>query len=429
MTKSIGIGIVGYGTVGRGTAEALVANAAQISTRLGACARVAAVCRRSPLPPESLPRGARAVTDWKHIVQARDVDIVIETVGGSDVAHQVLRAALEAGKPVVTANKKLLAEHGDELFALAREKNLPIGIEASVAGAIPILRTICDAMSGDRLLAVRGILNGTANYVLSQMERESLSFEEALLEAQQAGYAEADPTMDVDGSDARDKLCILARLAFGGRLTPSQIPTRGIQQITPVDIQYAHLLNGVIRLVAAAKRNGAGLELSVQPWLVNQRSMLAYVEDANNAVLLTGERGGTQMLYGRGAGGGPTGIAVASDVLEIAREMAAGKLGFRAGAAFGMCGDLGACANPASARWYLRLTVRDRAGIVAQVSAAIARYRINIDSVVQAPEMNKERLSFVITTESVSESEVQMAVKEIDSMDFMIEPVLVLRME
>jgi homoserine dehydrogenase len=429
MTKSIGIGIVGYGTVGRGTAEALVANAAQIRTRVGACARVAAVCRRSPLAPENLPDGARAVSDWKQIVQADDVDIVVETVGGSDVAHQVLRTALEAGKPVVTANKKLLAEYGDELFALARAKNLPIGMEASVAGAVPIVRTICDAMSGDRVLAVRGILNGTANYILTQMDREAVSFEEALSQAQQARYAEADPTLDVDGSDARDKLCILARLAFGGRLVPSQIPTRGIQQISLVDIQYAHRLGGVIRLVAAAERNGQGLELSVQPWVVNHRSMLAYVEDANNAVLLTGERGGTQMLYGRGAGGGPTGIAVASDVLEIACEIAAGKLGFKTGAAFGACGDLGAFAHPASAKWYLRLTVRDRPGIVAQVSAAIARHRINIDSVVQTPDMNKDRLSFVITTERVCESEVQMAVKEIDSMDFMLEPVLLLRME
>ncbi|MGH7463338.1 MAG: ACT domain-containing protein, partial [Longimicrobiales bacterium] len=213
------------------------------------------------------------------------------------------------------------------------------------------------------------------------------------------------------------------------RLTPSQIPTLGIRQITPVDIRYARRLDGVIRLVAVAERNGTGLELSVRPWLVSRRSMLAHVEDANNAVLLTGERGGTQMLYGCGAGGGPTGIAVASDVIEIAGQMAAGTLGFKPGAAFPVSQELEPCTKPRPASWYLRLTVCDRPGIVACVTAELARKGINIDSIVQEPNMSKDRLSFVITVEPVSEPDIQRAVDEIDRMDFMLEPVLLLRVE
>lgn len=426
--RSVGVGIIGYGTVGRGTAEALVSSADAIAARTGTCVRIVAICRRSPISPDRLLVGARVFTDWRQIVEAGDVDIVVETLGGTDVARQVVRAALEAGRPVVTANKNLLAEYGDELFALARQKNLPIGIEATVAGAVPILRTICESMCGDRLLAVRGILNSTANYILTRMEREALSFQEALSQAQAAGYAEADPTLDIDGIDARDKLCILARLAFGGRLAPPQIATRSIREITPVDIQYGRRLEGTIRLVAAAERNGTGLELSVRPWLVSRRSLLAHVEGANNAVFVTGERGGTQMLYGCGAGGGPTGIAVASDVMEIAREMAAGRLAFKPTAAFSASEELVPCAKPRPRSWYLRLTVCDRPGIVACVAAAIARQGINIDCVVQESNMSKDRLSFVITVEPVSEPDVQAAVDEIDRMDFMLEPVLLLRM-
>ncbi|HEY1271485.1 MAG TPA: homoserine dehydrogenase, partial [Terriglobales bacterium] len=225
------VGIVGYGTVGRATVDIISKHADLIQRRSGVCLEVAAVCRRSGVPIADLPRGARSFSDWRQLAQSDDVDVLVETMGGTDEARQLVLAGLEQLKPVVTANKNLLAEHGDELFTLAASRNLPIGFEASVAGGIPILRVIHESTAGDRLRAVHGILNGTANYILTQMETRGIEFEQALAEAKKAGYAEADPSFDIDGLDARDKLCILARMAFGGRLQVSRIPTCGIRHV------------------------------------------------------------------------------------------------------------------------------------------------------------------------------------------------------
>jgi homoserine dehydrogenase len=227
---------------------------------------------------------------------------------------------------VVTANKNLLATQGDELFALATTQNLPIGFEASVASGIPILRVIHESTAGDRLRAVHGILNGTSNYILTQMESQGIEFELALEEAQKAGYAEADPTFDINGLDARDKLCILARMVFGGRLQVSLIPTYGIRQVRAIDVHSANRLDSTIRLVGSAENTQNGIEISVRPWMVSRRSMLAKVEGVNNAVFLVGDKIGMQMFYGRGAGGDATGAAVVSDLIEIARDLAAGQM-------------------------------------------------------------------------------------------------------
>ena len=340
-----------------------------------------------------------------------------------------MRAALEKGKPVVTANKNLLAEHGDELFSLAASRNLPIGFEASVAGGIPILRVIHESTAGDRLRAVHGILNGTANYILTQMESRAIEFDQALQEAQAAGYAEADPSLDIDGFDARDKLCILARMAFGGRLKVSDIPTYGIRQVRAIDIHSAHRLDSTIRLVGSAEQTEAGLEVSVRPWLVGCRSMLAKVEGVNNAVFLLGDKIGMQMFYGRGAGGDATGAAVVSDLIEIARDLAAGQLSAKKVSGFLDSHDVGICPKPRPVSWYLRLTVKDQRGIVARVAEVIAHRDINIDSLEQEPHLPKERLSFVITVEPVSEPIIQRAVGAINAFEFMLEPVLLLRVE
>src|SRR5450755_2742955 len=251
--KHVRVGIVGFGTVGRATADIIAKHASLIERRSGVHLVVTAVCRRQPIKPEDAPEGARITTGWRELLTSDDVDVIVETMGGVDHSLQLLRGAIEHGRPVVTANKKLLAEHGDELFALAVSHNLPIGFEASVAGGIPILRVIQESTAGDRLRALHGILNGTSNYILTQMENRGIDFDEALSEAQKAGYAEADPTFDIDGQDARDKLCILARMAFGGRLAVDRIPTYGIRQIRAVDIRSAQRLKRTIRLVASAE--------------------------------------------------------------------------------------------------------------------------------------------------------------------------------
>ncbi len=423
------MGIVGFGTVGRATADIIDQHADLIERRSGVRLEVSAVCRRSGVKPEDTPAGARSISEWKDLVQADDVDVLVETMGGTDQSRQLVRAALQQGKPLVTANKNLLAEHGDELFTMAASRNLPIGFEASVAGGIPILRVIHESTAGDQLRAVHGILNGTANYILTEMESRGIEFDQALEEAKKKGYAEADPSFDIDGLDSRDKLCILARMAFGGRLSVSRIPTWGIRQIRAVDIRSAGLLDSAVRLVGSAERTENGLEVSVRPWLVGRHSMLAKVEGVNNAVFLVGDKIGTQMFYGRGAGGDATATAIVSDLIEIARDLSAGQLSAKKVSGFLDSHELRICENPRPVSWYLRLTVQDQRGIVARVAEVIARHDINIDSLEQQPHLPKARLSFVITTEPVSEATIRRALDAINAFEFMVEPVLLLRIE
>jgi homoserine dehydrogenase len=430
MNKTqVRVGIVGFGTVGRATADIIEKHRDLISQRSGVTLAVTAVCRRSSIEPASAPSGARVYTDWKQLLQDPNVDVVVETMGGTSDSLQLVRGALEQGKPVVTANKNLLAGHGDELFSLAAARRLPIGFEASVAGGIPILRVIHESTAGDRLRSVHGILNGTANYILTQMESRGIEFDEALSEAQQAGFAEADPSFDIDGQDARDKLCILARMAFEGRLEVSRIPTHGIRHVRAIDIHSAARLESTIRLVGSAEQTDSGLEVSVRPWLVSRRSMLAKVEGVNNAVFLVGDKIGTQMFYGRGAGGDATGSAVVSDLIEIARDFAAGQLSAKNISGFLNARDLTLCDSPRPVSWYLRLTVKDQRGIVARVAEVIAHESINIDSLEQEPHLPKDRVSFVVTVEPVSEPVIRRAVNSINQFDFMVEPILLLRIE
>jgi homoserine dehydrogenase len=276
---------------------------------------------------------------------------------------------------------------------------------------------------------VHGILNGTANYILTQMESRGIEFAEALSEAQAAGFAEADPSFDIDGQDARDKLCILARMAFEGRLDVARIPTYGIRHVRAIDIHSANRLDSTIRLVGSAEQTDSGLEVSVRPWLVGRRSMLAKVEGVNNAVFLVGDKIGTQMFYGRGAGGDATGSAVVSDLIEIARDFAAGQMNAKNISGFLSSRELVISGQPKPASWYLRLTVKDQRGIVARVAEVIAREAINIDSLEQEPHLPKDRVSFVITVEPVSEPVIRLAIDSINGFDFMVEPVLLLRIE
>jgi homoserine dehydrogenase len=427
--RCVRVGIVGYGTVGRATAEILAGHAEEIRRRNGGIAVVVTrIARKKPGAAEAGANGVAIVADWRQVVTAPDVDIVVEAIGGTTVARDVVRSSLENGKAVVTANKALIALHGDDLFALAREKNLPIGIEATVAGGVPVVRAISEALAADRIQAVYGIVNGTCNYILTQMEQHGIEFAHALEQAQASGYAEADSSLDIDGLDARDKIAILARIAFGRSVRAAEIPVTGIRNITSTDFHYAHRLNSTIRLVASAERVGEGVHIAVQPWLEPRDSMLAKAAGANNAVFIAGERVGTQMLYGRGAGGGATGTAVLSDVLDIARQMARGQIASSPLIGFNRAEPLQTLSRPHPISWFLRLTVNDRPGILARTADAIAREGINIDSVVQEPHMTKDRLSFVITLEPTLEATVQRAVEVINRFEFMKASVLLMPM-
>jgi homoserine dehydrogenase len=426
--KHVGVGIVGYGTVGKAAAEILTAHAAEITQRTGVSVAVARICRRRAGDCEAGVNGLRVVADWRQVTSAQDVDIVVEAIGGTDVAYEVVRGALLCGKAVVTANKALLALHGEELFALAREKNLPLGIEASVAGGVPVIRAVSEALAADRIRAIYGIVNGTCNYILTQMEQHGLEFTQALQQAQKAGYAEADPALDIDGLDARDKIAILARIAFGSSVNAAEIPVAGIRQVTATDFHYAHRLNSTIRLVASAERSNGGLHIAVEPWLEPRDSMLAKAGGANNAIFIEGEKVGTQMLYGRGAGGDATGTAVLSDVLQIAQQIARGHAAPSALSGFHNAERKPLLPRPRPVGWFLRLTVLDKPGILARTAEAIAQQGINIDSVIQEPNLPKDRLSFVITLEPATDSTVQAAARVINNFEFMREPVLLLPM-
>ncbi len=423
------VGIVGYGTVGKATAEILAGHAEEIRQRTGGVAvTVTRICRKTPRASETGVNGIPVVSDWREVVNAPEVDIVVEAIGGTHAAYDVVRSSLENDKAVVTANKALIARHGEELFALARHKNLPIGIEASVAGGVPVIRAISEALAADRIHAIYGIVNGTCNYILTQMEQHGIEFDQALKQAQSAGYAEADPGLDIDGLDARDKIAILARIAFGRTIRTEEIPVTGIRNITATDFHYAHRLNSTIRLVASAERTNGGIHIAVQPWLEPRDSMLSKVDGANNAIFIAGEKVGTQMLYGRGAGGSATGTAVLSDVIEIAKQIARGHIRPSALAGFDNAQPLSPSPWTQPLSWFLRLTVNDKPSILARTAEAIAREGINIDSVIQEPHMPKDGLSFVITVEPTPEGTVLRAVEAINKFEFMKEPVLLLPM-
>ncbi|MBZ5510120.1 MAG: homoserine dehydrogenase [Acidobacteriia bacterium] len=426
--KEVRVGIVGFGTVGQATAQLLAANADLIEERSGVRLAVTVVCRRTPIPAELIPAGARACASWTDVVSAPDVDVVVETIGGNGIPREVVNRALISGKPVVTANKALIAKYGDEILAHACERRLPVGIEATTAGGIPIVRALRRSATSDQVIKIYGVLNGTVNYILSRMETEGLEFQAALTAAQQAGYAEADPSLDIDGIDARDKLCILARMAFNLRLHPEDIPVTGVRQVSQVDLQYARRLGGRIRLVGAAEHQDDGIAVTVRPWLVPQNSMLGKVEGVFNAIFVEGERSGTQMFYGRGAGGPATSTAVVADLIGIAQGMASKTPGRNPMPGFGPISALPLTTSGTSCEWYLRLSVRDHPGILARVASVLAELEINIDSVLQEPHLPKERLSFVITVETVSERTIRMAIERINQFEFLTEPALLVRM-
>src|SRR5882672_6065891 len=324
--QQVNVGIVGLGNVGMGTLAVLAENAEQISLKLGFRLCVSAVCSRSvetkQLPPAL--SGIFKTADWRELVSRPDVDIVAELVGGTTVAQEIVNEAIARKKSVVTANKELMASAGAEIWDRAIAAGINLAMEASVAGGIPIHSVLREGISGDRVVALYGILNGTSNYILTEMEKRGAAFGDVLAEAQRLGYAEADPSADVDGFDARSKLSILAALAFGEKIVPSDIYVEGIRRISPMDFQYAQQLGHTIRLICGAQQTRDGLILSVRPALIRCSTILAGVQGAYNAVWVKGLYGQDTFYYGRGAGPQPTGVAVVSDLMRVAREIRCG---------------------------------------------------------------------------------------------------------
>ena len=427
--KVVRLGMVGLGTVGTGTVKVLEEHQREIERRLGCKLELKVVCSRTIHERDLswLRAPVKITSDWKDVVNDPEVDAVIELVGELKSARAIALAAIAAGKHVVTANKQLVAEHGIELAERSRAQGVKVGIEACVAGGTPILHAIRAGLAGESFAAVYGILNGTTNYILTEMEQHGASFAGALAKAQELGYAEPDPTFDVEGFDARYKIAILAMVCFGQAVRVRDIPAEGITRIEQVDFTYAHRLNHTIRLIAAARKAAGGsLEIAVRPTMIPQASQLAGIRGGTNGILLMGNKGGTTTLTGRGAGGEPTGVAVLSDVVEIARVMAGGGV---ASTPLGYS-EWNPVKSPPAHRniltAYLRLVVRDRPGILSHVCAILARHRINIDSVLQEPGMVKSRLPFVVTLEPIEEGAVRRAVAEIARLPFLAQKPLLL---
>jgi homoserine dehydrogenase len=404
--------------IGEGLVRALKEHAGVITARTGAPIKLTVVADKDPARLE-IVRAADPTIDLLDdafaIPKRDDVDIVVELIGGVEVADRLVRAALEAKKHVVTANKALLAERGKPLFELAEANGCDLYFEAAVAGAIPVIRVIRESLASDRFLSVRGIINGTSNYILSSMANDGAAFEDALRAAQEAGFAEADPTLDITGGDAGHKLALIAGLAFGAHVLPSQIPTEGIDQVDPRDIQYARRFGYVIRPLAVAERvESGGLGLRVHPALVPDSDPLAHVDGALNAVAIEGAMVGPSFLSGLGAGAAPTATSVAGDVIDIARNLLADApmrtwyLPVEGEQVLQPIADL-------SSRYYLRFAVRDEPGVLAALSGALGDAGISIELMVQDVNgADDGTATIAMLTHDAREGDVRAALRAID---------------
>jgi homoserine dehydrogenase len=433
MKPSISVGMVGFGTVGTGVAKILLENAALIRRRVGVPVELVRVAdldttrdRGVRLPPGVLTSDARRILDDP------DIDVVLELIGGYETAKRIILDAIAKGKQVVTANKALLAVHGEELYDAAARQGVDLGFEASVGGGIPVIRALVQGLAGNTVRSMFGIINGTANYILSRMTRDRHSFQDVLAEAQRAGYAEADPTFDVAGIDSAHKLAIMVTLAYGTPVNFKEIYTDGITHITPLDIAYAREFGYTIKLLGIAKLHETEIEARVHPTMIPSASPVAQVEGVYNAIQLVGDAVGDIVLYGQGAGSLPTGSAVVSDIIEIARNVRTGSSGRVPPASFQQDER-----RPLRIRrmdeiaslYYLRFMVVDRPGVLSQISGVLGHYGISISSVLQKGRKDGETVPVVIMTHMAVEHQVQSALHDINRMPFISEPATLIRVE
>jgi homoserine dehydrogenase len=407
------VALIGFGTVGSSVAKILC-------ERSNSHLRLTHVLNRNVARKKVgwLPSSVQWTENIDDILSS-NVDIVVEVMGGLQPTEDWIRRALESGKSVVTANKQLIARCGPELISLARKMNQQIQFGASVAGGVPVISGLHEGLAGDELFKIRGILNGTCNYILSQIETNGIPFDTALREAQKLGFAEADPTEDIEGLDARAKLAILARVGLHCDVAPESIVARSISAIDSIDFEYANQLGCTIRQISWAELKGDNLFAAVQPALVELSSPLARVEGSQNLVVATGKYGGETVFGGHGAGGHPTAVAVVSDILAIARshQAAMNHAGQPVEKSPAVTADF-------TARHYLRFLVKDRPGIIASLATILSQCGINIDSVKQRPGYPKSHLPFMITLEECKASLVEQALQQINALDFLVQPCL-----
>jgi len=438
----IRVGLLGLGTIGTGVARILLEQQELMTRRLGKTIRLVAAADKDAGRDRGLDlSGVRISDDAADVVNADDVDLVVELIGGYEPARSFVAAALTHGKHVVTANKALIAKHGEELFVLAQGKGVAIGFEAAVGGGIPCLKALREGLAANAIESVYGILNGTCNFILTKMENEGADYADVLKEAQTLGYAEADPTFDVEGVDTAHKLAILAAMAFGSKIRFDQVFTEGISQISAADIDAAAELGYRIKLLGIAKPHGKGgaveqVEMRVHPTLVPLDAQIAQVSDSYNAVQISGDFVEHTMYFGRGAGERPTASAVVADIMDIARVCS----GDGADSVDKLAPPMGFVASErkelatlpmadVACEYYLRLMVKDQPGVIASVTSILADHRISLEAVMQKERNSAQAVPVIMLTHETSEGNLQAAISRITALPSVEEEVLILRKE
>ncbi len=432
--KPVHVGLLGLGTVGGGTFNVLRRNAEEITRRAGRGIVVTHAAAREIAHErlESL-EGVRVTGDPFAVVNDPDVDIVVELIGGYDPARELVLQAIANGKHVVTANKALIALHGNEIFGAAQERGVMVAFEAAVAGGIPIIKAIREGLAGNKIQWVAGIINGTGNFILTEMRDRGRRFDDVLAEAQRLGYAEADPTFDVEGIDAAHKLTILASIAFGIPLQFDKVYTEGISRITPEDVDYAGRLGYRIKHLGVTRRTPEGVELRVHPTLIPARRLIANVDGVMNAVLVMADAVGPTLYYGAGAGSEPTASAVVADLVDVTRVLTADPenrvphLAFQPGA----LSDLPILPmEEVQTAYYLRLQAVDRPGVMAEVTAILGGLQISIEAILQQePAAGEETVPVILLTHRIREGQMDEAIRRIEALEGIRAPVARIRME
>ena len=434
MLKPLQIGLIGFGTVGSGTYQLLKRNQHEIQRRLGRGLHISMVADLdTEIVKSVVDADCIVVSDANEIISRADIDVVIELIGGYGFALEVVSKALEAGKHVVTANKALLATHGELIFELARKNSCMVGFESSVAGGIPIIKVVREGLAANQIEWIAGIINGTTNFILTQMHEKSWTFAQALEQAQALGYAEADPTFDIEGTDAAHKCSLLSAIAYGIPIPFSKAYIEGITKLQSKDMQLAAQLGYRIKLFGIAKRTQSGVEVRVHPCLISERSLIANVEGAMNAVMVHSDALGTSMYYGKGAGGQPTASAVIADLIDIARTASADVASRIPHLSFQTESiespeilDIEAVVTCN----YLRISVADQPGVLASITSILAEYGISVDAMLQQPaDATSKQTELIILTHEAKEGVMNQAITKIQKLPTVLLPVVRIRKE
>ncbi len=425
---SVGIGIIGIGTVGSGCLEILQNHHDDFQKHYDVDIAIKRICSRSTKNAQLFGLESIFTSDYHEVINDPDIDIVVELVGGTEIAHSIVAGALKAGKHVVTANKALMATKGEEIFELAQQNNVEIMYEASVGGAIPIIGPLQHSLVSNEIQTIMGIVNGTTNYMLTRIAKDGMTYDEALKEAQEKGFAEADPSADVDGFDAAAKISILASIAFNARVNLSDVHTEGIRNISPVDLKNAHDMGYAVKLLALAHLNKDGIDVRVHPTMIPLSHQMAHVNGVDNAVYVTGDACGEAMFFGAGAGSLPAASAVMTDVIDMARRVKAGQVPGIASKSSESYDILDI--EQLTSRYYIRFVVPDRIGILAKASHVFSSHDVSLRSVMQEGVNSREKVDLVIVTHRAIEANINKVLKELKECgDMLLDEPVVLRLE